>query len=265
MSQRFSSGKANTNIKLLLDDGHVAVVRLYSENSQSNPAREKYLAGMIGGSVPVPAMLASGLDWAVFEFVEGELLASQPEHSGVAARAIARLSQIRLDTMGWITESGDIQPLDFGDDYFGLQLAKVEVRGWLGEDRISMLSRILAHEKSRFDEISAQTSLVHGDFNPSNVLVHEGELSAVLDWEWSHAGTPYMDIGNLLRNIDSEHHEAIRQGLVDGGFDLPDDWKERAALIDLSSHLEFLSSPHSDDFKRTRVALIDSFIKMFES
>ena len=46
-----------------------------------------------------------------------------------------------------------------------------------------------------------------------------------------------MDIGNLLRNTDPQHHESIYNGLKDGGFDPPADWKQRAALIDLSSHL----------------------------
>lgn len=43
--------------------------------------------------------------------------------------------------------------------------------------------------------------LVHGDLNPKNVLVdpERGEVTGVLDWEFSHAGSPYADIGNLTR------------------------------------------------------------------
>ena len=32
--------------------------------------------------------------------------------------------------------------------------------------------------------------LCHGDLTPGNVLVHEGRISAVLDWEWSWFGPP---------------------------------------------------------------------------
>nr|MBC8453127.1 phosphotransferase [Chloroflexota bacterium] len=144
-------------------------------------------------------------------------------------------------------------------------VAKGEISRWLGDERVSALGEILTGENTRLAEIHEQPSLTHGDFNPTNILIHEGEVSAVLDWEYGHAGTPYMDIGNLLRNTDQQHHESIGRGLVEGGFDLPDDWIERAALIDVSSHLEFLTSTRSDEFKRSRIALIDSFIKIFRS
>jgi aminoglycoside phosphotransferase (APT) family kinase protein len=264
-SERISTGKSNTNIKLELSDGITVVARLYSENSWSNPEREKLIANMIDNRVPIPKMLANGNDWTVLEFVEGNQLDAQPEHSGAAARAIAQLTQVTFETGGWITEKGQITAFDFGDDYYGSQLEHAEVRNWLGPERIPLLSKILANETPRFTEISQQPSLAHGDFNPTNVLIHEGEVSAVLDWEYCHAGTPYMDIGNLLRNTESKYHESIGRGLVEGGFDLPNDWKQRAALIDFSSHLEFLSSARSDEFKRTRIGLIDSFIDMFNS
>jgi aminoglycoside phosphotransferase (APT) family kinase protein len=262
-SERISSGKSNTNFILDLSDGQRVVVRLYSENAQSSPAREKLIAKMIGGAVPTPRMLDHGIDWAVFEFVEGSQLESLPEYSGVAAQALAQLANIQLKTVGWITETGDVRPFEFGDDYYGSMLARDEVVRWLGEERILKLRQILADENTRLAEIHEQPSLTHGDFNPTNILVHEGEVSAVLDWEYGHAGTPYMDIGNLLRNTDPQYHDLIGRGLIEGGFDLPEDWVERAALIDVSSHLEFLTSTRSDEFKRSRIALVDSFLKMF--
>lgn len=260
--ERISTGKANTNFRLELIDGRVVIFRIFSEKSPSSPAREKHLVSMLGDSVPVPKMLDHGFDWAVYEFVEGDLLASCPEHSQAAARVVARMAEVKLDTVGWITESGEIQTFDFGGDYFGMMLSKKEIVDALGADQLSALQHVLSDEQGRLDEINADISLVHGDFNPTNILIQNGEVSAVLDWEWGHAGTPYMDIGNLRRNVDEKYHDSIGQGLVEGGFELPADWQKRVALIDLGSHLEFLSSSHSDHFKRTRVQSIDSFISM---
>ena len=264
-SERISTGKSNTNIKLGLSDGATVVTRLYSKNTPSNPEREMLIASMVGNLVPIPKMLANGSDWAMFEFVEGHQLDTRPEHSGAAAYAIAQLTQVKLESVGWITETGEIAAFDFGNDYYGSMLENDEVRKWLGPDRIPVLTGILANENTRLAEIHRQPSLTHGDFNPTNILIDNGQVSAVLDWEYAHAGTPYMDIGNLLRNTESQHHESIGQGLVEGGFDLPDDWKHRAALIDFGSHLEFLTSARSDEFKRTRIDLIDAFIEMFAS
>lgn len=46
-----------------------------------------------------------------------------------------------------------------------------------------------------------RTCLVHSDFNGKNLLVDptSGEVTAVLDWEFAHAGLPVSDLGNLLR------------------------------------------------------------------
>ena len=43
--------------------------------------------------------------------------------------------------------------------------------------------------------------LVHGDFNVKNLLLDPGnwQVTALLDWEFAHAGTPFTDLGNLLR------------------------------------------------------------------
>lgn len=43
--------------------------------------------------------------------------------------------------------------------------------------------------------------LVHSDFNPKNLLVDpaSGEITGLVDWEFAHAGSPYADLGNLLR------------------------------------------------------------------
>lgn len=48
------------------------------------------------------------------------------------------------------------------------------------------------------------TVLVHGDLNAKNLLLATTEddrvvVTGVLDWEFAHAGSPWADLGNLLR------------------------------------------------------------------
>jgi aminoglycoside phosphotransferase (APT) family kinase protein len=38
-------------------------------------------------------------------------------------------------------------------------------------------------------------SLVHGDFQPGNILVAEGKPPVVIDWEFTHIGDPREDVG----------------------------------------------------------------------
>ena len=46
--------------------------------------------------------------------------------------------------------------------------------------------------------------LVHGDFNVHNVLVDEGRITGVLDWECSNIGAPEQDLA-YIRPIISQH------------------------------------------------------------
>ncbi len=87
----------------------------------------------------------------------------------------------------------------------------------------SRLVRWSTAERARLAEVarSAQdvldgvgrACLVHGDLNPKNVLVDRRslELTAVLDWEFAHAGHPWTDLGNVLR---FERHPAYVEAVL---------------------------------------------------
>ncbi|WP_336133608.1 phosphotransferase family protein [Natronomonas amylolytica] len=49
----------------------------------------------------------------------------------------------------------------------------------------------LKHNQPTVDE----TTLVHGDFRVGNMLVDDGTMTGVLDWEFARAGDPLFDIG----------------------------------------------------------------------
>lgn len=48
----------------------------------------------------------------------------------------------------------------------------------------------------------APVGLVHGDFQPGNVLYHEGRLTGVIDWDLAGIGAQGIDVGWLLMMID---------------------------------------------------------------
>jgi aminoglycoside phosphotransferase (APT) family kinase protein len=257
------AGKSNSNYKLILSDGEVCALRLHS---YGNAERETYVMNLVRELVPVPVEIARGETWAVFSFLKGELLEQVPEHSGAAAEALARISTVEFKSAGIINADGTISPFSFGGvkGFVAEKLENSEVQAWLREETVDDLIAVLQKEAGRLDELDVQSRLVHGDFNPTNILIHRGKVSGILDWEFCHAGTPYMDIGNLLRNTAPDFHRAIKQGLEAGGMSLPNDWKERAELVDVTSQLEFLTSNRSKTFKRQCVARIKKFISKFK-
>jgi aminoglycoside phosphotransferase (APT) family kinase protein len=66
------------------------------------------------------------------------------------------------------------------------------------------LLRSLRHVCATADDlldVVGRICLAHSDFNPKNILVdpHTATVTAVVDWEYAMAGSPYADLGNLLR------------------------------------------------------------------
>ena len=56
--------------------------------------------------------------------------------------------------------------------------------------------------------------LVHGDYRIGNTLVHDGRLTAVLDWELVHVGDVRFDLGYLALERSAGKHLRRRQPLM---------------------------------------------------
>jgi len=252
-------GKSNTNYQLSLSDGCTCLLRL---RSQGSPGQESRVMNLARELVPVPEEIHRGDTWSVFTFLEGNILRSVPQYTAKAAEALAKISSVRFESSGWIGQDGSVSPFEFGGirGYLSKVLADVQVQFWVDPPSTAAIQAILRHESGRLDDLQNESRLVHGDFNPTNILIHQGAISGILDWEYCHAGTRYMDIGNLLRNTSSKYHGQIRMGLEAGGMKLPHDWKKRARLVDLCSQLEFLTSARSDRFKQRCVIRIQDFL-----
>ena len=53
---------------------------------------------------------------------------------------------------------------------------------------------------------SAKTVLVHGDFKVGNVLLVDGQIVALLDWELAHLGDPHEDLGWVTQPLRTREH-----------------------------------------------------------
>ena len=53
---------------------------------------------------------------------------------------------------------------------------------------------------------SDRTVLVHGDFKAGNVLLEDGRIVALLDWELAHLGDPMEDLGWVTQPLRTREH-----------------------------------------------------------
>lgn len=63
--------------------------------------------------------------------------------------------------------------------------------------------------------------LVHGDIGFHNMLIDEGRLTALVDWEFAHIGDPAEDLGSIRNALGADHWEAIMAAYrAAGGVDV---------------------------------------------
>jgi aminoglycoside phosphotransferase (APT) family kinase protein len=107
---------------------------------------------------------------------------------------------------------------------WGKQLDASRSRELPGIDELlAALGRALPH--------SPVPAIVHGDYRLDNVLIDDGELTAVLDWEMSTVGDPLTDLGLLVMYSEQRARDGLPAPTTGGapGHPSPDELVERYA------------------------------------
>ena len=92
--------------------------------------------------------------------------------------------------------------------------------------------------------IAGSSRLVHADYNPKNLLMQGGKVTAVLDFEYAFSSSPLFDVGNMLRfPRRPDFVEGFVAGFRDGGGELPPNWRELSRALDIYSLADFLTRP----------------------
>jgi len=88
------------------------------------------------------------------------------------------------------------------------------------------------------DTRAQQLSLVHGDYSPKNVLIHDGKL-VLLDHEVIHIGDPAFDVGFALTHLLSKAHHLPehRDDFADAAVVFWDDYSILARFFGLDKAL----------------------------
>lgn len=118
-------------------------------------------------------------------------------------------------------------------DWVKTHLPATALTAWSERDRSALLG-IAEEAESILDQVD-RVCLVHSDFNPKNLLVDPGtgKVTGLVDWEFAHAGSPYTDLGNLLRfDRDPDFTEAVLTTYTDVAPGL--DTVDRQGVVDLA-------------------------------
>jgi aminoglycoside phosphotransferase (APT) family kinase protein len=219
--------------------GERVVVRLYAPDDargEHAPEVDRSVLHLVSGLLPVPEVLEVRRPLAA-EGTPGLLVTSflPGERGDVVVERLAldadvdglqRLGRALGAVAAGLAGMPMLRPGPFVDADLGLgrfpdddlvAWAATRLPGW-PEPRRRALSRVCREAQDLLDGVG-RACLVHGDLNPKNVLVDPAslEVTAVLDWEYAHAGHPWTDLGNLLR---FERHPAYVSAVLDAWVSL---------------------------------------------
>lgn len=279
-----SGGYSNANY--LIDYGDERFVLRFFGESQSVGEREIAIlklakAKSILSPDVINIKMIDGHVVAALRFIDGELLSSllrtQPnmktEIFTQVGAELSRIHSVKFSTAGYFGAEGNIVQ-EFPDFCSGAkEFILTSLSGMAGTRLGPMLTQRLRETVERswhlVDETYNGPTLVHCDFNPKNILVTflpAPRVTAVLDWEFSMAAHPLIDLGNFFRFEKEDYPTDARAAFIKGyqreGGLLPNGWENAAQLLDITSMVDFLN--REKDYPKTfhtARKVIESIIK----
>ena len=276
-------GRANTNYRLETDAGP-RVLRMHQRQGES---LDLSLLAPVG--VPTPELYFASRDFSLFEWkpgvsLEAALFRKRSLPYIQIARELAevrrRMNGRRCRSAGLFDAEDPSVAIDLSGGHDNPLIVKTPwpsavegLLGWLrrllvtaplSERSSDRLARIVEDAEPRLQAVAGSPVLAHGDFKPSNLIVDETGLNAVIDWEFAHAGTWLSDVGQLLR-----HPDALPPGFADAfldALDAPPDTALLARVLDLMNLVGFLCDREGRPKMRAGIlARIDEVCDLYEA
>jgi aminoglycoside phosphotransferase len=145
---------------------------------------------------PAPHYVRVEADWALQEELPGEPLEPwRPLGESIAARLL-ELQALHAEAAP--TPEGSWRRVIVSSVLSGARsyLRLATLRDHSDRSR-ELLVRCQDTVRRFGDRVPALDAIVHWDFTPDNVLVHDGRVTGVIDWEGVRAGDPHFDLVTL--------------------------------------------------------------------
>lgn len=259
--------------------GERAVVRVYAPDDPRGsgaPEVDAAVLHLVRGLVPAPSVVevrraqpVDGLPGLlVTEWLPGERgdVAVDRMIAEGDADALARLGDSMGRLAGTLAGMPQLRPGPFVDAELSLgefpesglaEWVERHLADWPDTDRERL--GVVADQAQDLLDTVGRACLVHSDLNPKNVLVDPATstVTAVLDWEFAHAGHPWTDVGNLVR---FERHPAYVDAVLSAWTGLrggnADDLLQGARAADLWALVDLAGRPDANPVARRADALL---------
>lgn len=259
--QLIAGGCANLNFKIQLEnEKHPLVLRVYLRDKDA-AYREQKLAALLKETVPIPLTHyigeLEGYHFAITEFIYGfplrDLLLGDTSYDLSAimyeiGTILSKITVHEFSRAGFLNKELDVIPYESSDVLKFAQdcLAHRAVLSVLTPEVISEIRKVMGQYAGLFPG-GNESHLVHGDFDPANILVDKINgswiVTGILDWEFAFSGSYLWDVANMLRyahKMPPEFQNAFIEALGKSGIKLQTTWQTTIHLLNLSSLLDCL-------------------------
>lgn len=263
-----AGGCANLNYKIQLrHEDHPLILRVYLRDKDAAD-REQKLAALIKETVPAPLTHyigeLEGHHFAITEFIPGislrDLLLKCAPHDLSAPMSevgmiLSKITAHEFPKAGFLNKELEVVPYESSDVIKFAQdcLNDKTVLSVLSPEVVAEIKKAIDQHASLFPN-SDEKHLVHGDFDPANILVDKINgswvVTGILDWEFAFSGSYLWDVANMLRyahKMPPEFQNSFIEALQKNGIKLPAHWCTTIHLLNLSSLLDLLKRSDPKD------------------
>lgn len=223
--------------------------------------KENNLLRLLKDKVPVQdiyyiskSYIINNRTFGLYEYIEGKTLGQAIKEGYVidknfikeVAKALAMIHKFKFNSIGEFNNKlevvNNLPPLYTWYDNF----MDINFKNRLGQDVINRINTIVQNNLQTLIDLDKDVSLVHGDFQGTNILIDNKKLVGVIDWEFSMAGHALADIGqlfryenyfdeNLINIFEEEYNKYSDKRLIK-------DWHKIAKLRDLVNLIQLISA-----------------------
>jgi aminoglycoside phosphotransferase (APT) family kinase protein len=279
-------GFRNQNYHVDFDKGPQGVLKVATDLQQAKKAIA--LQQQLSRFLPVPKIwgerATSGHVFTLMEYVPGDLAChlskDLPEEAYYAlghalGTLLSKVHSVQFPGAGFLNAQLEVTDphANLGDSW--LAYMREVMHGKRAEARLGVTDcqRVL-HLLNAYEEelhaLSPTQCLVHSDFNLKNILVQQKEtrwkITGLLDWEFAHAGSPLVDIGNFYR-FEAALPDSLFSGFAEGyGLSAIKNWRELSRVLDLAALCNFLDAPEELPLtQETAIYLIRQTLEALQS
>jgi hygromycin-B 7''-O-kinase len=218
-------GEVHANYGIRTGDRRELVLKVYRGELAWKLDKEAYLLDLVHGRVAVPKIVQAGHGALVMTRLPGRPARFTDDDPAEVSRQLGSLLRdlhtITFDSFGYI-ETRVTSPVPTNLEYMRRRVERKVHSG--PPDLRGALERHFAEREAAFEGCS-QAVLCHNDAHDANVLVEDGRITGLIDWENAVAADPILDLAKAWAFSDGRSDETLA-ALIEGYGPLRPDWRE---------------------------------------